>query len=56
MPAEIAEQLIELGVEEGDVIWIDEETGRVFVQGKGEGGEAFDIYVKRKTEVPKACL
>ncbi|BDR92568.1 RuvB-like helicase [Vulcanisaeta souniana] len=53
VPAEIAEQLIELGVEEGDVIWIDEETGRVFVQGKGEGGEAFDIYVKRKTEVPK---
>jgi len=53
VPAEIAEQLIELGVEEGDVIWIDEETGRVFIQGKGEGGETYDIYVKRKTEVPK---
>ncbi|MFP3216032.1 MAG: RuvB-like helicase [Vulcanisaeta sp.] len=53
VPAEIAEQLIELGVEEGDVIWIDEETGRVFVQGKGEGGETYDIYVKRKIEIPK---
>ncbi|WP_069807477.1 RuvB-like helicase [Vulcanisaeta thermophila] len=53
--AEIAEQLIELGVEEGDVIMIDEETGRVFVQGRGEGegGEAYDIGVKRKVEVPK---
>ncbi|MFB6471181.1 MAG: RuvB-like helicase [Vulcanisaeta sp. AZ3] len=53
VPAEIAEQFIELGVEEGDVIWIDEETGRVFVEGKGEGGETYDIYVKKKIEIPK---
>ncbi len=51
--SEIAEQLIELGVEEGDVIMIDEETGRVMVQGRGEGGETYDIHVKRKVEVPR---
>lgn len=53
VPAEIAIQLIELGVEEGDVIMIDEETGRVTVVGRGESGEQYDIGVRRKVEVPK---
>jgi len=54
VPAEIAAQLIEGGIEEGDVIMIDEETGRVILQGRGEeGGESFDINVKRKLEIPK---
>ncbi len=53
VPAEIAVQLIELGVEEGDVIMIDEETGRVIVQGKSEEGETYDIYVKKRLEIPK---
>lgn len=52
--AEIAEQLIEMGIEEGDVIMIDEETGRVLVEGRGdvEGGEQYDVGVKRKMEIP----
>ncbi|GGP21154.1 TATA box-binding protein [Thermocladium modestius] len=52
--AEIAEQLIEMGVEEGDVIMIDEETGRVFVEGRegGEGEGQYDVSIKRKIDVP----
>ena len=55
VPQEIAAQLIELGVNVGDVIMIDEETGRVIVEGraKGEGEEEYDIYVKATLEVPK---
>ncbi len=56
--AEIAEQLIELGVEDGDVIMIDEETGRVLVQGRenNAGGEAYDIGVKRRIDVPNGPI
>lgn len=53
VPAEIAQQFIELGVEEGDVIMIDEETGVVTVLGRGEGGEQYDVAVKRRAELPK---
>ncbi|MGC9050907.1 RuvB-like helicase [Pyrobaculum sp.] len=53
IPAEIAQQLIELGVEEGDVIMIDEETGAVSVVGRGEGGEQYDIAVRKRAELPK---
>ncbi|WP_291765875.1 RuvB-like helicase [Caldivirga sp. UBA161] len=55
VPQEIAAQLIELGISTGDVIMIDEETGRVIAEGQaqGEGEEQYDIYVKRKLEVPK---
>ncbi|KUO86886.1 MAG: TATA box-binding protein, partial [Thermoproteus sp. JCHS_4] len=53
VPAEIAVQLIELGVEEGDVIMIDEETGRVTVEGRGESGEQYDVMVRRRIELPK---
>ena len=53
VPAEIAQQLIELGVEEGDVIMIDEETGVVTVLGRGESGEQYDIATRRRTELPK---
>ncbi|MGC8596984.1 MAG: RuvB-like helicase [Thermocladium sp.] len=56
--AEIAEQLIELGVEDGDVIMIDEETGRVLVQGRENngGGETYDIGVKRRIDVPNGPI
>ncbi|MEL9991097.1 MAG: RuvB-like helicase [Thermoproteus sp.] len=56
VPAEIAVQLIELGVEEGDIIMIDEETGRVTVEGRGESGEQYDISVRRKIELPKGPI
>jgi DNA helicase TIP49, TBP-interacting protein len=54
VPYEIAQQLAEQNIDTGDVIWIDEETGRVFVQGKAEeeGGETYDIYVRKKLEIP----
>ncbi len=52
VPREIAEQLLELGVENGDVIMIDEETGRVVPQGRGEE-ESYDVSVRRKIELPK---
>ncbi|CCC82140.1 RuvB-like helicase [Thermoproteus tenax] len=53
IPPEITAQLIELGVEEGDVIMIDEETGRVIVEGRGESGEQYDVRTRAKIEVPK---
>ncbi len=37
----VTAQLIELGVSEGDVIWIDAETGRVVRVGRAEGAEEF---------------
>ena len=53
VPQEIAVQLVEFGVEEGDVIMIDEETGRVSVVGRGEEKEEYDVRVKRRVELPK---
>ncbi|NPA69864.1 MAG: RuvB-like helicase [Crenarchaeota archaeon] len=55
VPAEVAVQLIELGVEEGDIIMIDAETGRVIVEGRveEEAAEKYDISIKRRSEIPK---
>ncbi|MFN7105233.1 MAG: RuvB-like helicase [Pyrobaculum sp.] len=53
VPAEIAQQLIELGVEEGDIIMLDEETGAVSLLGRGEGGEQYDVSIRRRGELPK---
>lgn len=36
---EISQQLINLGVRKGDLIWIDAETGRVFKEGRVRGQE-----------------
>ncbi len=56
VPAEIAQQLIEMGVEEGDVIAIDEETGAVSIIGRGEGGEQYDVSTRRKSEIPRGAV
>jgi len=55
VPEEVAVQLIELGVEEGDIIMIDAETGRVIIEGRveEEASEKYDISVKRRAEIPK---
>jgi TBP-interacting protein len=53
IPAEIARQFIELGVEEGDVITIDEETGDVSIIGRGESGEQYDVAMRRRAEPPR---
>ena len=58
--AEIAEQLIARGVEVGDVIWIDAETGRVTKVGRARGAdlgsevklEEYDITARRYVEIP----
>ena len=54
---EIAEQLLMRGVEIGDVIWIDAETGRVTKIGKVESPsgvkvEEYDITASKKVPVP----
>ena len=47
----VAQQLVELGVEEGDVIMIDEETARVTVVGRASSGE-YDLTGVRVVERP----
>jgi len=56
VPEEVAQQLLELGIRKGDVIWIDAETGRVHRVGKTrevEGARTYDIEVKKVVEIPK---
>lgn len=56
VPEEVTQQVIELGIRKGDVIWIDAETGRVHRVGRTreiEGAKTYDIEVKRVVEVPK---
>jgi len=56
VPEEVTQQVIELGVKKGDVIWIDAETGRVHRVGRTkeiEGAKTYDIEVKRVVEIPK---
>ncbi|NJE07724.1 RuvB-like helicase [Thermococcus sp. M39] len=47
---EIAYQLLELGIEEGDVIQIDAETGRISKIGTTKEEEG--IFLKRKVDMP----
>lgn len=47
---EIAYQFLELGIEEGDVIQIDAETGRISKIGTTKGEEG--IFLKRKVDMP----
>ncbi len=56
VPEEVTQQIIELGIRKGDVIWIDAETGRVYRVGRTkelEGGRTYDIEVKKVVETPK---
>jgi TBP-interacting protein len=53
---EITEQIIEMGVRKGDVIWIDAETGRVFREGKAKDfaeAKTYDVETKRLVEIPR---
>ncbi|WP_440059840.1 RuvB-like helicase [Thermogladius sp. 4427co] len=53
---DVTEQIIELGIRKGDVIWIDAETGRVFREGKAKDfaeAKTYDIETKRLVEIPK---
>lgn len=56
VPEEVTQQVIEMGIRKGDVIWIDAETGRVHRVGKAkelEGIRAYDIEVKKVVEIPR---
>lgn len=48
----IVYQLLQKGVEEGDVIWIDEETGRVTRVGRAKGAANYDVGVRELVDVP----
>lgn len=51
----IAEQLVQLNVRKGDVIWIDAQTGEVNKIGKAkdfEGVKSYDIETVRKVDIP----
>ncbi|MEM3832079.1 MAG: RuvB-like helicase [Thermoprotei archaeon] len=56
---EIAEELVTKGVEIGDVIWLDAETGRVTKVGRAKDtsveipiGEDYDVTSTKRVEVP----
>ncbi|MEM0250162.1 MAG: RuvB-like domain-containing protein, partial [Desulfurococcaceae archaeon] len=56
VPEEVTQQILELGIRKGDVIWIDAETGRVNRVGRTreiEGAKTYDIEIKRLVEIPK---
>ncbi len=56
---EITQQILELGIRRGDVIWIDAETGRVFRVGKAKGVERaryYDIETHRVVEIPSGSV
>lgn len=56
VPEEVTQQIVEMGIRKGDVIWIDAETGRVHRVGRTkeiEGARTYDIEVKKVIEIPK---
>jgi len=53
---DITYELLSKGVRVGDVIWIDAETGRVTVVGRGEGEAKYDISTFRKVPLPEGKI
>ncbi len=51
--ANVVSQMLQRGVEEGDVIWIDEETGRVVRVGRAKGRGEYDVGVTDLVDVPE---
>ncbi len=58
VPEEVAQQLIRMGVKEGDYIEIDEETGHVRRIGrvKSKSKEEYDVGGLRNVEMPKGSV
>jgi TBP-interacting protein len=59
VPEEVTQQIVEMGIRKGDVIWIDAETGRVHRVGRTkevEGARTYDIEVKKVVEIPKGPI
>ncbi len=54
---DIAQQLLELGISKGDVIWIDAETGRVVRVGRCKEAEVtYDIEYRRRVPLPSGPI
>ncbi|MBE9391679.1 RuvB-like helicase [Fervidicoccus fontis] len=56
---EITQQLLELGIKKGDVIWIDSQTGRIFKEGRlKEEAEEKSLYIssERIMEMPQGPI
>ncbi len=51
--ANVVAQMLQRGVEEGDVIWIDEETGRVVRVGRARGYGDYDVGATDLVDVPE---
>jgi len=49
-------ELLSRGVTEGDVVWIDLETYRVYRVGRAKGYGTFDLYGEKLVEVPSGPL
>lgn len=55
--ANIIYQILQRGITEGDVIWIDEETGRVARVGRAKGyTDEYDISPKELVDVPSGPI
>ncbi|MEM2592786.1 MAG: RuvB-like helicase [Thermofilaceae archaeon] len=53
----IVAEMLERGVSEGDVVWIDEETGRVYKVGRAaEAERKFDLSSARRAEIPRGPI
>ncbi|AJB41318.1 MAG: RuvB-like helicase [Thermofilum sp.] len=52
----IVYQLLQRGVSEGDVIWIDEETGRVTRAGRVKGYGEYDVGASELVDMPKGPI
>lgn len=49
-------QILQKGISEGDVIWIDEETGRVSRAGRAKGYGDYDVRPKDIVDVPSGPI
>jgi TBP-interacting protein len=55
VPEEVTQQIVELGVRKGDVIWIDAQTGRVHREGRVrefQDIKTYDVETRRIVETP----
>lgn len=53
----IVAEMLEKGVNEGDIVWIDEETGRVHKVGRAQSAERrYDLSSSRLVELPKGPI
>jgi TBP-interacting protein len=59
VPEEVTQQIVELGVRKGDVIWIDAQTGRVHREGRVrefQDVKTYDVETRRIIETPSGSV